>query len=232
MNPINWQKQIDDMVERHRTPGSHEEDDPEVFHASQVGYCKRQIYLKKVGADSYDKETLRKFHVGTRIHEEFEEEIQPRIPAVFEVPTKRRFDEYGVTVIGHADVYTGDAVEDFKTRGSWYRHNPPVQRHLDQLFMYMLSLKVGKGRIVYVSKKDYEVRTYPESGMLELDEQRVFQELLPKLEEVKEAVKKAPEPEYEEDVPFEKCGCWICDNEETNLKRHQPLDAEEEKLDA
>jgi CRISPR-associated exonuclease Cas4 len=209
---IDFQSEIQTALEADNDPDSHVEHDPGVFHASQMGYCLRQAYLSKTGLkDTTD--ILGTFKTGTLIHEWLEAQLGDRLDHVaFEEPVETQVGD--LTFLGHADAVDreNNVVYDFKTRGSWYRFNPPVQRHLDQLYVYMHALGFDDAQVVYLSKQDMDVKTWPEHGTFRFDDDR-FETLVSKAREIRDALDADGVATTPDDVPFEPCGCFVCENE-------------------
>lgn len=150
------------------------------------------------------------------IHEFLEDHLGPRLPhCKFEYPIKTTVD--GVEFVGRVDCYdpVNGAIIDWKSRASFYKHNPPVQRHLDQLLVYMNALDVQYGQVIYVSKKDLEIRPWPEKDYFEFDEER-FEYIVEKAKRVREASQDGV-PTDTESIPFDSCGCWVCNNERLTI---------------
>lgn len=207
--------------------------DPKVFHPSAAGKCKRQIFLSKLGQNFYSAETQGKFAVGTAIHEWIEEhladylETQEHIDNDPQFETDVTFEDQGIKIKGRADFYDGHTVTDFKTRAGWYHFDLPVQRHVDQVLMYMKGLDADGGRLLYLRKKDMDMRTYPsDSGVpfFSFDRER-YNEIIHKLQQVRDKVAERIENREEgdyvrsmDDIPFDNCGeCYPCrkENEQT-----------------
>jgi hypothetical protein len=214
---IDFEQQIADALAEANDPESHVERDAETFHASQLAMCDRQCYTSKLGLKD-DSEILGIFQTGTLIHEFLEDAFAPRHenePVDFEWPVESTDLPTGITITGRADCVDrrNGIVYDFKTRNGWYNFDPPVQRHLDQLYCYMAALKgVDRGRIVYISKGDMDVREWPEDGTLAFDEER-YDELLSKADRIRDAIEEHGIAESADDIPFDPCGCFICENE-------------------
>ncbi|MFA1612072.1 hypothetical protein [Halobellus rubicundus] len=210
--PIDFEGAIADALGAANDADSHVELDPETFHPSQIARCQRRAYCSKLGLD--DQSGLPGvFQTGTLIHEFLEEYLADRLShAEFEREVTHR--ERGIMFTGRADCYDPDAgaVYDFKTRNGWYNFDPPTQRHLDQVYVYMAALGVERGQIVYLSKNDLEVRTYPEDGFFEFDAER-FGTLVEKANRIQHVIETEGLPTGPEDIPFEPCDCFFCDNE-------------------
>lgn len=227
---IDWKKKVEEYLQEKNNPESHTETDPDIFHASWSGKCKRQIYISKLGLEENDAQKLGRFRIGNIFHEEMEKEICSSIRVEAEKPVSK--SEGNLEIVGTADVIDRENgfIYDFKTRSGWYKHNPPVSRHHDQLMMYMAATGIKKGRVIYLSKKDFEVRPDPE--IVEFDVER-YSQVLEKFRDVRKAVRDVPDPVFVEEIPFKKCGCYFCDHEETELdsRKTRTLDEEEETLD-
>ena len=216
---IDFEGAIKDKLRKDNNSYTGHDEDPEdnVFHASWMGYCKRQVYLSKTGLKYHDDKTLGIFRAGSRVHSFMEDEVFEELPRhlVFEKPI-RPLEIDGVKFVGTADCIDMEngVIYDFKSRGGWYRFNPPTQRHLDQLHIYMKATGIHEAQVVYISKKDFEVRTWPEDGTFEFDEER-FQELVEKAKTVMDLIEEhgVAESEDELDDIVEKCDSFICKKE-------------------
>lgn len=214
---IDFESAIQSTLVRLNDEHSHTELDPYTFHPSQLAKCPRQCYNSKLGLlDNTD--ALGTFHTGTTIHEFMENEVS----SVLDVETQREVaietEMDGLTIVGHADLYEPgtNTVYDYKSRASWYRFNPPIQRHLDQVHLYMKALGATQGQIVYLAKSDLEVRTWPpESAGTDafgLSPGRIL-DLLEKGKYIAATIINKGYPTSEEEIPFEKCDCWLCEKE-------------------
>jgi len=217
---IDFQEQIERTLHAEQDSDSHTEPEPAVFHPSQLARCKRQATISKFGLDDHDTETLGVFHVGTMIHDWLEDTLSGRFPGVeFEKEISQDYDyrtgklESIVKVVGRCDVYDSheNTVYDFKTRNGWYKFDPPSERHVDQLTLYMDALDANYGQVVYINKSDLEVRTWPENDVFEFGPER-RDRLVEKAQDIHNEL---PDTEIEcvADVPFEPCGCWLCEQE-------------------
>nr|WP_233739954.1 PD-(D/E)XK nuclease family protein [Halovenus carboxidivorans] len=157
--------------------------------------------------------------IGTLVHEWLEEQFSDRFPGVHhEIPITQEYDRSGyhglVRVTGHADVYDAhdNVVYDWKTRGGWYKFDPPSERHLDQLTLYMDALDADAGQVVYLNKKNLEVRTWPDNDTFAFEPDR-RDRLVEQAFEMRETLKDVEEIQTKTDLPFERCGCWLCEQE-------------------
>lgn len=211
---INFADRIRDALLAQRDPDSHRELDPRVFHPSQIGYCKRQAYLSKLGLKD-DSDILGMFHTGTLIHEFMENVVgADHLPDHVALEQAVEHEVDGIKFVGHADCYDPKqgVVYDYKSRGGWYNFDPPTQRHTDQLLVYMDALGARDGRVVYISKKDLEVRPWPEDGTFAFDAERLA-ELVTKAKEIRDAIVTNGIATDESEIPFDKCGCYFCGEE-------------------
>jgi hypothetical protein len=214
---IDFEAAIQSTLTRLNDEHSHTELDPYTFHPSQLAKCPRQCYTSKLGLLD-NTESLGTFHTGTTIHEFMEEEVIPDldVDTQREVPVKMEVD--GLTIVGHADLYEPgtNTAYDYKSRASWYRFSPPVQRHLDQVYLYMKALGASQGQIIYLAKSDLEVKMWPPQSadidIFTLDPTRV-QDLIKKGKHIAATIIDAGYPTGPDEIPFEKCGCWLCKKE-------------------
>lgn len=221
---IDFTKKIEEALHEQNDETSHRELDAHTFHPSQMAMCERQMYRSKLGIAKHDTKLLGIFRVGTLIHEWIENNVANDLPLVeFEKHLEKTYhnEQFPVTITGHCDVldrYNG-IVYDFKTRSSWYKFDPPTQRHVDQLLIYMDMADVDKAQVVYICKKDMEVKTYPENDTMEFDTGR-WNEIMKKAERVSLAIQENHFPKKEEEIPFGKCGCFPCNSEGENQFGH------------
>ena len=211
-SPLDFEHAIDTALQKANDPESHVERDPHTFHSSQIARCERRAYCSKLGLEN-QSDILGIFQTGTLIHEFLEEHLADHfLDARFEHDVKLKVD--GIQFVGRADCYdpVADAVYDFKTRGSWYNFDPPVQRHLDQLYVYMAALDAEYGQVVYLSKGDLEVRTWPEDGFFEFSDER-FDELVARAQRIALVIEEQGIADSVEDIPFDRCGCYFCQEE-------------------
>lgn len=209
-NELDWKELLPYHIRHLNDPDSHVEKDPYTIHPSQLSQCERQCVISKYGLKEHSDKTLGTFRIGTIVHEWIERQFDsPLSPVRFEVPVK--LEAPPVTIVGRADCYdpVTETVYDFKTRGGWYRFDPPKESHVDQLTLYMNALDASKGQVVYIDKKSLEVRTWPENGTFEFDEKRCYY-LIEKAKRIGERLEREGTPESIDDVPFDRCDCWLC----------------------
>ncbi len=213
--PIDFEHELQAALERVNDPESHVERDAETFHPSQIAACERQAYLSKLGLKDHT-DILGIFQTGTLIHEFIEEHVGVTVDALFEHDIE--LETEGVRFVGTTDCWDPDAgaIYDFKTRNGWYRFDPPKERHLDQIHIYMAATGATHGQLVYVSRSDLEVRTWPVNGFFEFDAER-FDRLVDRAGRIRDAVDAHGIAATPEEIPFDRCGCYLCDNESLRL---------------
>lgn len=216
---IDWQDLVARELHDKNDSSSHTEYDPYLFHPSQIGKCKRQCVKSKYGLEDHGVNTLWNFHLGHERHE-WIQDLASGIPGLeFEKEVETHHDE--ITFTGHADVYDpmDNVVYDFKTRKSWNYFDPPTDRHVDQLTVYMDALDADYGQVVYILKSgpadesEPIIRTWPDGEFYEYDPDR-FRMLADKAWNIADQMAEFGVPETVEDIPFEPCGCWLCNMEE------------------
>lgn len=230
---------VDEALRREADDDSHVEADPNVIHASQIGYCDRRAYCSKLGLDDHS-EIRGVFQTGTLVHEWLEEHVreihdgdvvEPEADASITVPPRAYGNDEPITFLGTADLvdHRDGCVVDYKTRSSWYNFDPPTVRHVDQLLVYMAALGVVRGRIVYISKSDLETRCWPEEGYVRFDPER-FGELVRKAERIGDAVREHGIAGHADEIPFETCGgehgedCYFCQQETLSIPAGEQAD--------
>lgn len=217
VEPINFKKELQQVLKDDEHVGSHQEPDISTFRASSTGYCPRQILLNKMGVKAPDPSGLGRFQVGDWIHEWIQENVLPKYMSKHE--NEVTYSQDGITLKGHYDAFDGDVVYDFKSRSSWYRFSSslPIQRHLDQLNTYMAALGIDYGMMVYVSKGDLSVEQYPdyfgegeehsspEQHLIQYSQKRM-DEIIEKCQTVRDFLDEEGFPEDASEIPFDKCG--------------------------
>lgn len=210
--PIDFETRLQRALEAANDDNSHTERDAVTFHPSQIAACERQAYLGKLGLKDHT-DILGVFQTGTLIHEFIEEYVGPQLPdAEFEKSIDLERD--GVRFVGHTDCYDPErnAITDFKSRNGWYNFEPPVDRHLDQIHVYMAATGAEYGQVVYVSKSDMEVRTWPDDGYFAFDEDR-FETIVKRARRIRAAIQSEGYASSEDEIPFDRCGCFMCRSE-------------------
>lgn len=193
------------------------ERDPGTFFASHMGFCLRQLYLKKLGLTE-NSELRGQFKVAQLIQDYLEGQLGDH-DSQLETKVSLQIEENPVRFIGRCNLYSPDegVVYSLKVRNGWYNFSPPVDRHIDQLHIYMRGAGVDRGKLVYFSKNDIaDIQEWPTSNgqppYVEFDPER-YKRLVAKANRIRDAVWTdgiATEPQ---EIPFEKCGCYFCQEE-------------------
>lgn len=235
--PINWQKQLENYLKQKNKEYTGHNTNPTntTFHASSIGYCKRQLYLKKTNLSSIDKKGLRIVNIGSQLHYLMEKVVQNNTPEHIKSEISMpELEINGIKFTGTADAVDqkNGIIYDFKTRGGWYKFNPPSQRHIDQLQIYMNGFDHPRGQLVYMSRKDMSMKHFPsieDLGTIPTNDLGKALYVQKNREHVKKLSQKAwevlelirdygiPETEKELNDIIPKCGCYICQNESKEL---------------
>lgn len=225
MNEINWKQKLEEALQKDSEDHDEHEEDTEdgVFHASWLGYCPRNILLSKQGIKENDAESLGRFMVGTLVHEFMEEEVSKVLPDHVEMEESIPDIEQGdLTFVGTADAvdHENEVIYDFKTRANWYKFNPPIDRHIDQLQVYMKAFGYDKAKVVYISKSDMEIKTWPEEeeDFIERDNSSYYQ-LVAKAYEVYDFIQDKGGINSVEELneAFKPCDFYFCGDESLTI---------------
>jgi len=214
---IDWAELVERRLVEENDPDSHVEPDPHTFHPSAISRCERTAMKSKFGLDENSVNDLWNFHIGTERHEWMEAQFEDYPGLEFEVPVEVEV-EPGITFTGRTDVYDRheDEIYDFKTRKGWSYFDGPGDAHKDQVTVYMRATGASQARIVYIVKSapwDSDEPIVRQSEPIEYDEER-FQNILDKALRIREAVEENGIPKTVAGIPFDRCGCFICENEE------------------
>lgn len=200
-NPIDFEVLIQEGC-KDDDEDSHTEFDPKVFHPSNVGYHPWLMLVNKLGLS--DKSGLAgTFQMGTLIHEFVQRQFYAHGNDSIHIEKSVEFEEDGLVFTGRADLYDNNVVYDLKSRNGWYNFSPPVERHVDQLHCYMRGLDADYGQLIYLSKKDMEVRTWPEGAPFTFDENR-WTAIKERCTRVRDALYEEGIPQSEDEIPFDK----------------------------
>lgn len=215
MPVIRFDESISDIVAADTTD-LHERD-PETFFAAHMGLCPRQLYLSKLGLTA-NSELQGQYRVARLIQTYLEEQLHDQYPRL-ETETSLHIDEGPIQFVGRCNLLDPDNKIAYllKTRNGWYKFSPPVDRHLDQLHVYMRGLGVTQGRLVYVSKNDIsDIREWPPpddtSPYVKFDQSR-YDQLVAKATRIRDVIWANGIASTPEDIPFPDCGCYFCKEE-------------------
>lgn len=214
--PVDFGQEVADALHRldDAEKNSHIEVNPNVFHASSMGYSPWMIVAKKYGLIDNDTASLGRMRGGTIYHSFLEDHLNlPSMESEYPVSVT----DSTITFTGRADYYDPEmgAIYDIKTRSNWYKFEPPIQRHIDQLLIYMRATESRYGQIVYVHKGSMEVRTWPEEGFFVFDPDR-YAELLAKAITIRNDLLESGVPLVTDQIPYSRSDDWIEQN--TTLK--------------
>jgi len=67
--------------------------------------------------------------------------------------------------------------------------------------------------VVYISKKDLEIRTWPEESLW-TPSQTIIRGLKKKAKKMSKTLSTAGPMDSPGDIPFDPCGCWLCEREQ------------------
>ena len=140
---------------------SHTEFDPYTFHPSQLAKCPRQCYTSKLGLLDHT-DALGTFHTGPPSTSSWKTKSSRTSTSK---PSAKSPSKWRWTSHHHRSRRSVRARHQYslgyKSRANWYRFTPPIERHLDRIYLYMKALGASQGQIVYLAKSDLEVRTWP-----------------------------------------------------------------------
>jgi len=132
---------------------SHEPLSKGIFYASSVGKCPRQVLLEKMNPEREIPEKLQGiFLIGDALHELVQEAVGG------EAEKEVIVEEEGIVIRGRADIVTEKEVIELKTISDVSKVRlKPKHHHYMQLQVYLHGLKMKKGRLVYISKQNFEI---------------------------------------------------------------------------
>lgn len=195
--------------------------DPGTFFASHVGFCLRHLYLSKLGL-TVQAERRGQYKVSRLIQSYLEDCVSDRHPRL-EVGASVQFSDGPLQFVGRCNLFDADAgiAYALKTRNGWYKFTPPIQRHLDQLHIYMQGLGVERGQLVYVSNNDIDdlcvwPATDTETDYVTFNQER-FESLVTKAQQIRDAIVKQGIATEPAEIPFQRCGCYFCENEQLSF---------------
>lgn len=196
------------------------------FYAHYLGYCPRQVYLSKLGLrDTTD--WAGRFKASQALHEFVVEKLMTARPAL-QVNERASYNTGHVRFIGRCTAVDPEqgVVYHLKSRNGWYRFHPPVERHITQLHAYMKLFGVEQGQLIYVSLADFtDLRTWPpgsDDQTFETFQPDRFQRIVEKAEAVHQELVRNGIATSPDEIPFEKCGCYLCESETLRLPSNKP----------
>lgn len=189
----------------------------ETFYAHHAGFCPRQLYLSTLGLRD-DTDTKGRLRAGHLIHEDVEASVTETRPSLETAP-RVAYEAGPVRFVGRPTAFdpTDRIVWHVKPRAGWYKFHPPNDRHTDQLHVYMRGLGADSGQLVYISMTDlFDVRPWPPNGPMAFDEDR-FESVVSRAETVRNQIIQRGIATREAAVPFDRCGCFLCETESVSF---------------
>jgi hypothetical protein len=144
------------------------------WHASSLGNCLRGTYLQRLGVEPDEPMkvgTLRKFKAG-ELFEEWLIDLLRKNKDIKDVETQTRVESKLYNLSGRLDAMltykdgTKEVIEckSQNSRSFWWNiknGNVAHRHHMYQLWVYLKTLKIENGTIVYISKDDLSIQEYP-----------------------------------------------------------------------
>ena len=138
------------------------------WHASGFGSCPTGRYLERMGVpadEEFDERTLRIFSAGKKFEDWVLELGTKQLPEGCVVEEQVRIENPNLGVTGYADAVvtlpTGKKlVYEIKSKNSnafhWMRKRgeSAMRQHEMQIWLYLETLEIEEGRILYISKDD------------------------------------------------------------------------------
>lgn len=194
------------------------------FGAAYLGFCPRQTYLVHLGIRDNTGRRGR-FRARRLIQDYLQEKLEATLPHVEFTPTVA-LDTGRVRVVGRPTAYdpTASIVYHIKPRNGWYKFHPPIDRHLNQLHLYMRGLDADRGQLVYVSMTDLaDIRIWPadyqNSRYVAVDAERASR-LTTNADHIRDQIVRHGIATTTDEIPFERCGCYLCQTEDIDLPAH------------
>jgi len=180
--------------EEHKPPASNE------FFASSIGRCINQEWLMR----KYPKEPQETFlgicKIGNMFHDFIQKEIYPEA----ESEIRADVEVEGVKIRGRLDILDkkNEKIIELKSASQTrYIESEPKDAHRKQVNVYLHSLKMKKGEVVYISKKDLSIISH------EIDyDAKLFEDTIRELKEKKYYIETDIFPGKE----LERSDAWQC----------------------
>lgn len=196
------------------------------FSPSQTGYCKRQMYNRKMNLTKMPRKVQGILHAGTVNHFYLEH----KLPEIIEdralkteqkiksrIPTPEDFDIYISGLIDAVD--SEGCIYDHKFTGNtYYVEDEPKEKDRRQVITYLYSMeKAHTGQLQYITRDGKFKEDEWVTHQVQFDEE-AFVEMVDNMTEVAEKVREHDRKEIQYVNPFEKCGCYFCSEEEPREK--------------
>jgi CRISPR-associated protein Cas4 len=165
--------------------------DPSVIYVTEAcSPCLRKVYFDRVKPPTPSPNEFVKL-VGDEAHRRILEVLKDEGYQV-EVPIKLQIKN--VTIVGRVDAVKLDGSEPHVIEFKVVEEVPdkPYDTHLMQLNLYLLAMRVKRGYLVYISRKDGRVKVFKHRYERELAKEAAIRAI--RLSEALQ-MKEAPEPE-------------------------------------
>lgn len=140
------------------------------YYPSEAGICMRRIYYSYILPKKEDKHMLRIFALGNNIHSFIAEALKNsnKFSSVEEEKSTRinyKDDDTSFSIYGRIDdeVTTTDGkkiIIEVKSVSDILKVNEPDEKHLMQLNFYLKSENADYGLLVYIDKKNMEIKQF------------------------------------------------------------------------
>ena len=210
--PINFEEIINNKIFEGSTDKNNEAQSDKKFRPSSAGFCERQMFLSKAGLKKFNKSIIGAMKAGSLLHEWIEKDLKEKGLTEQSILTEFKDTDINPNKVyyeGTFDFYDHSILYDFKSTSNLNYVDGISDIHKDQLLIYMKGLGATKGSVVYIDKRDLRAKQY----FLDFDEPRVKQ-IFKKTNRVYEAlIKWKTNGMNIKNIPFEKCGCFMCRGE-------------------
>lgn len=168
------------------------------FFVTQSGLCMRHIwYIKKYGW-IIDIDTKKLFYMGTMIHEFFQTKILDKNIYKFEQPIQIKTKK--ILIRGRIDAISYEN-EILELKSCMFLPKEPDEKYKSQIILYMSQIQNSKGKLIYISKNDLQIKEFDIDFDLFL-----YNEILGKFEHIFDCLQKNILPN-KEPVKY----CKYCD---------------------
>lgn len=203
---IDFNELIDNYLKREPKPKSIGR-----YYPSEVGGCMRKVWFSYKKPKQKDKDVLKIFEAGNRMHgfisDVIMSEKNPHIELLeTEIPFKISIDDF--TVSGRIDDLILLKINNKKylveVKSTKYLPKEPNKSHVMQLQLYMHAKNIPDGIILYIQKDNLQTKWF--NIEYNKDETEKILERFKKLHDslVKDAIPEAEAKKIEEDL-------WMCD---------------------
>lgn len=233
MSEVDWEEELKKAYDEDSSGAK--EVNPNSMRASSTGFCPRQMFIGKMGLNTFNDYVKGMLVKGSAIHSLNEQKLSKRLDdCSFEENVM--FEEGGITFTGSYDAFDGERVVDWKTQNGGLENvaQEPRDKDVDQLHVYMKGAGVEKAVLVYIDAREFlnyrNIVTVKHE--VEFDESR-WADICTRVKAVLDEVQKFDLGKKddsvftldEEQIPFEKCGCYFCKQESKDLSKSVKIDA-------